>query len=160
MGVWHLWLQWNAYVFKFGILDTKTTEKCIQSTAKYFAVGAKAKISISRSIIPDAWRKSPEGWAKLNTDGLTLGNLGIASKGGLVRDHNGDWITGFSRTLDSSNSFIAKLWALRDERTLAKELFLNNLIVEMDALSVVQLMNNNTVIYVNGTYWKLSPTNG
>ena len=40
---------------------------------------------------------------------------------------------------------MVELWALRDGLLLAKEMGLNNLIIEMDALSVVLLMNNNTV---------------
>ena len=40
---------------------------------------------------------------------------------------------------------MAELWALRDGLLLAKEMGLNNLIIEMDALSVVLLMNNNFV---------------
>ena len=39
---------------------------------------------------------------------------------------------------------MAELWALRDGLLLAKKLGLNNLIVELDALSVVLLMNNST----------------
>ena len=35
-----------------------------------------------------------------------------------------------------------ELWALRDGLVLAKEMRLNNLIIELDALSVVILMNN------------------
>ena len=67
-----------------------------------------------------------------------MGSLGAAGGGGLICDHNGDWIAGFSRALSSTNYInIAELWALRDGLTLAKELCLNSLIVEMDALSVV-----------------------
>ena len=39
--------------------------------------------------------------------------------------------------LDNTNSFVSELWALRGGLTMAKELWLNNLLVEMDALSVV-----------------------
>ena len=39
---------------------------------------------------------------------------------------------------------MAELWALRDGLLLAKEMGLNNLIIELDALSVVLLMENNT----------------
>ena len=39
---------------------------------------------------------------------------------------------------------MAELWALRDRLLLAKELGHNNLIVELDALSVVLLMKNST----------------
>lgn len=33
---------------------------------------------------------------KLNTDGSSLGNLGLTSRGGLIRDHNGAWIKDFT----------------------------------------------------------------
>ena len=38
---------------------------------------------------------------------------------------------------------MAELWALRDGLILAKDLNLNSLIVELDAKSVVQPMNND-----------------
>ena len=125
MGVRHLWLQRNLCVFKTSSLDTKVTEKCIQSVANFFAIVTWIKLLVSKSIILTAWRKPPKGWAKLNTDGSALGNLGKARGGGLIRDHNGDWIIGFSRSLGSTNSFIAKLWALRDSLILARDLNLN-----------------------------------
>ena len=56
----------------------------------------------------------------------------------------GEWIVGFARPLGRTNSCMAKLWALRDGLLLAKELGINNVIVELDALSVVLLMKNNT----------------
>lgn len=39
---------------------------------------------------------------------------------------------------------MAELWALRDGLLLAKEMGLTNLIVELDALNVVLLMDNNS----------------
>ena len=39
---------------------------------------------------------------------------------------------------------MAELWALRDGLLLARDMGLNNLIIELDALSVVLLMINNT----------------
>ena len=39
---------------------------------------------------------------------------------------------------------MAELWALRDGLVLAKEMRLNNLVIELDALSVVVLMNNGS----------------
>ena len=62
--------------------------------------------------------------------------------GGVIRD--GEWLTSYARPLGQTNSCMAELWALRDGLMLAKELGLNNLIIELDALSVVLLMNNNT----------------
>ena len=57
---------------------------------------------------------------KLNTNGSTLGN-------------QGNWVRGFARAHDNTSSSIAELWALCDGLEIAKDLGLNNLIVEMDA---------------------------
>ena len=84
------------------------------------------------------------GWAKLNTYGSAIGSTGRAGGGGIIKDHDGQWLKGFARPLGCSNSCMAELWALRDGLLLAKEMGLSNLIIEMDALSIVLLMNNNT----------------
>ena len=84
------------------------------------------------------------GWVKLNTDESAIGSTGRAGGGGVIRNHEGQWLKGYARPLGSSNSCMAELWALRDGLLLAKEMGLNNLIIEMDALSVVLLMNNNS----------------
>lgn len=36
---------------------------------------------------------------KLNTDGSSLGNLKVASGGGLIRNNEGNWTKGFIRYL-------------------------------------------------------------
>ena len=84
------------------------------------------------------------GWVKLNSDGSAIGSTRRAGGGGVIRNHEGQWLRGYARPLGCSNSCIAELWALRDGLLLAKEMGFNNIIIEMDALSVVFLMKNNT----------------
>lgn len=43
----------------------------------------------------------PEGWMKLNTDGSSIGNLGMAGCGGVIRDDRGCWIAGLANELGS-----------------------------------------------------------
>ena len=50
---------------------------------------------------------------KLNTDGLSIGNLGMAGCGGMIRDDCGCWIAGFSRRIGITNSFVAECGGLR-----------------------------------------------
>ncbi|KAG7548857.1 hypothetical protein ISN44_As12g040050 [Arabidopsis suecica] len=42
-----------------------------------------------------AWTPPREGWLKLNTDGESKGNPGLASAGGVLRDAEGRWCGGF-----------------------------------------------------------------
>ena len=54
----------------------------------------------------------------------------------------GVWLKAFARGLGYTNSALAELWALRDGLLLAKEMGIQQLIIKLDALSVVILMNN------------------
>ena len=60
---------------------------------------------------------------KRNWLGYLLGNSSCGGVG-LIRDHNGDWIISFSRSLGFTNSFIVELWAL--EMDSAVEDFTNS----------------------------------
>ena len=64
--------------------------------------------------------------------------------GGAIGGQEGEWIIGFARPLGRTNNYMAELWVLRDGLLLVNELDLNNLIVELDALSVVLFMKNST----------------
>ena len=41
----------------------------------------------------------PLGWFKLNTDGSFVGNPSIVGGGGVIRNHLGEWVGGFSWTI-------------------------------------------------------------
>ena len=58
---------------------------------------------------------------------------------------HGKWINGFARNCGKMNSIMAELWALRDGLQMAATENIHNLIVELDALAVVQLMKNSVV---------------
>lgn len=83
------------------------------------------------------------GWAKLNTDGSACGSAGGGGDGGILRNEHGNWINGFARNCGKVNSVMAELWALRDGLHMAAMENIHNLIVELDALAVVQLMKNS-----------------
>ena len=145
MGVWNLWLHRNNFIFRTGKVDQSCFKRSIKDSVEFFYVGLNAKLPKAKSFIAEGWEKPPMGWAKLNTDGSAIRSTGRAGGGGVIRDHEGQWLKGFARPLGGSNSCMAELWALRDGLLLAKEMGLSNLIIEMDALSVVLLMNNNIV---------------
>lgn len=48
-------------------------------------------------------------WHKLNLDGSSLGNLGRAGGGGLIRDNRGHWIKGYARNIGHTTSIAAEL---------------------------------------------------
>ena len=144
MGVWQLWLHRNTFLFKSGKVNRSCYNKSVKDSVEYFSIGLNAKLPKVKSVVAVGWEKPPAGWVKLNSDGSALSSLGRAGGGGVIRDHEGKWLEGYARSLGSTNSCVAELWAVRDGLLLAKEMGLHNIIVELDALSVVLLLNNNT----------------
>lgn len=90
--------------------------------------------------IPVCRNKPPQGWFKLNTDGASLGNQGKAGGGGLIHDCQGNWVKGYMRNIGVTTNMIAECWALRDGLTLASQLGITQLLVELDAKVVVDLI--------------------
>lgn len=58
------------------------------------------------------WKYPTDGWIKLNVDGCSKGNPGMAGAGGAIRDNMGSWIGGFARNIGICSSVTAELWAI------------------------------------------------
>lgn len=86
---------------------------------------------IKNNVTNIGWKPPPPSFFKLNTDGSARGNPGMASVGGLLRDHRGAWVGSFSRAICFTNSMAAELWGLRDGLVLAKNLNIRKLLIEM-----------------------------
>nr|POE95235.1 putative ribonuclease h protein [Quercus suber] len=105
MGIWQLWLAHNMFHFRTGVVDTLIHTKSIKESAEFFSIGAKDRCNKMKKVIRVAWEKPALGWMKLNFDGSALGNLGKAGGGGLIRDHQGNWVRGYARAYgNTSNS--------------------------------------------------------
>lgn len=79
---------------------------------------------------------------KLNTDGSSLGNPGLAGGGGLIRNEKGGWVVGFASKIGITSSFLAELWALRDGLNLCVSRGIAAIEVELDAKFIVDAVSN------------------
>ena len=84
-----------------------------------------------------------------------MGNSGHAGGGGIIRNEEGKLIKGYARAIGTTTSVTAELWALRDGIQLCLELNLPAVIIELDAVLVINLLrstkhnpngNNNLVV--------------
>ncbi|KAK9990920.1 hypothetical protein SO802_025905 [Lithocarpus litseifolius] len=115
---------------------------CLNEAREYFYCIANSGRKKQLISIPVKWNKPPKEWFKLNTDGASSGNPGKAGGGGLIRDCNGRWIKGFSRSIEHASSFVAEFWALRDGLKLALGTGVQRLVVELDAKVVISLITS------------------
>ena len=117
----------------------------IKKSAEFFAIVIDKPNKNSRTNIQVKRTKPSMGWLKLYTDGSVVGNLGIAGGGGLIRNENGDWVMRFARSLGITSGVMAELWALKDGLTLASQLRIADICVELDVELIVVLLNNYSI---------------
>lgn len=85
------------------------------------------------------------GWIKLNSDGASKSSSSVAACGGVFRDSNGNWILGFAKRLGHASPFLAELWGILLGLQLAADLGFDKLEIELDSISVVNVLNNIVV---------------
>ncbi|KAL0294570.1 UNVERIFIED_CONTAM: putative ribonuclease H protein [Sesamum radiatum] len=102
------------------------------------------------------WRKPPEGWYKLNTDGASKGNPGISGAGGILRDQLGKVIFAFQEPLGSATNTQAELSAIHRGLQICFSRGLRKIWIETDATAIIKLISAPQ--RGHGTFRRLSKT--
>lgn len=85
------------------------------------------------------WQPPPNGLFKLNTDGAYDKKSKTDGGGGLIRNHNGDWIIGYANYNYAHSAIHMEILAFYNGLRLALSNNLVHLIVETDSQVMVQL---------------------
>ena len=121
-----LWRSGNSFIFEGVQMDTQQLFHWIIWTAKDYNMAqnivlvAKEKAA-GFHVKQIGWTPPPCSWVKINTDGSVLNNSNAAC-GGLIRDHHGGFLSGFSANLGMCTITFAELWGmylgLKEAKTL------------------------------------------
>ena len=129
-------------VFKNKNSNLNLAKDITQRAREYFYCAYFPKVAATRIVKQIKWERPARGWVKLNTDGSSLGNPGLAGGVGVIQDEEGNWIVGFARNIGITTSFQAELWGLRDGLTLCVECNFSAVEVELDARSVLDVITS------------------
>lgn len=141
-GSWCLWLRRNRVIFRESSTCKSLMEETISKVDEFAFLGVNERARCPQNIIQVWWFSPPERWFKLNTDGSSLGNPSRARGGEIIRNSHGEWVSGFARAIEYTTSVAAELWALQDGINLCIDLNLTNVIIELDAKLVIDLLQN------------------
>ena len=140
LTVWWCWKWRCGYVFgetgkcrdRVKFVKDKTQEVTLANNKLrlHLAVGLREERHIK-------WRRPSNGWCKLNTDGASRGNPGLATAGGVMRDENGEWQGGFAVNIGICSATLAELWGVYYGFVIAWENGIRRLEVEVDSATVV-----------------------
>ena len=117
----------------------------VHAVIEYMFCAGKQGRAVTKEVKRVCWSRPSSRWAKLNTDGSSLGNPGRAGGGGLIKDAHGGWVKGFTRNIGVATSVEAELWALRDGLDLCLSLNILAVEIEIDAKVVVDWINNGNI---------------
>ena len=144
-GIWFLWKGRNNLIFK-NLDHNPNLAKVILDRALEYYFCANNSFATKRLVLRNiSWEKPRNGWLTLNTDGSVASVSGIAGGGGLLRDANGDWVTGFARRIGITSSFMAELWGLRDGLQLCVQLHIQAVCIELDSKAIVEIFNSQNL---------------
>lgn len=141
-GLWSLWTNRNCVTYQAKQPNPLILKECVAKTLEYQFLTALAKNPHLRVRINTKWTKPDSGWLKLNTNASIIN--GHAGVGGLIRDSNGNWVEGFSKSIGTSSVLMAELWAMRDGIRMAKSLNIQSLLINMDCSEVVNLITSHS----------------
>ena len=117
---WNLWLSRNDKIFNH---QSKSQNSIIHSVVQmacefHFLAGLISWVQ-EKILHHISWRMPPAPYIKLNTDCSTIGNPGLAGVGGILRNHMGNWLAGFSLHLGIASNNTAELAVVRQGLALA-----------------------------------------
>ena len=144
-GIWTLWLRRNQIIFKAGSILPNPAVCAVSHASEFFYLMDVKTNAKNRIPISVKWNPPPVNWAKLNTDGLVLGDPGLAGGGGVLRDSLENWIGGFSRSIGITSCVQAELRALKYGLLLALNLEISKLEIEMDSSVVVESLKSTSM---------------
>nr|POE88614.1 putative ribonuclease h protein [Quercus suber] len=93
-------------------------------------LGITEKYNQTKTKIQVRWLPSPFNWFKLNSDGSSMGNPGLAGGGGLIQNEDGEWEKGYARAIAVVFELDAKLVVDLSKKDLEKANGINVLVAD------------------------------
>ena len=120
-------------------LQNNLKVETISKATEFVFLGLENKHHTHQTTIRVKWIAPFMNWYKVNSNGSSLGNPGLAGEGGLTRNDRGEWIRGYVRAIRSTTSAAVELWALRDGIRPCIAPNLQAVVFELDAKLVIDL---------------------
>ncbi|XP_030936552.1 uncharacterized protein LOC115961769 [Quercus lobata] len=139
---WAIWSNRNSIVHKDGGLSPLQVWHRARSAVEEFTCSTSWDFGLVRPA-SSRWSPPPPGVFKVNVDGASSEQEGSSSVGVVIRDFNGQVVAALCLPLQSYFSTeLSEVFALEQGVLFAQELQLPRIIVEFDALAVIQAVND------------------
>ena len=99
------------------------------------------------------WDRPSVNWVKVNCDGSWNPNIQHAGAGGVIRNSNENWISGFEVNCENCAIERAELWDIRSGLQLAWDLDLRKVELESDSATSIDMISKGVSSRHPSTIW-------
>lgn len=141
-GTWWAWRVRNMQCFGEDKVPLPRLIMLVKSMAGSLEVCFPSQMSLSRQERWIKWHEEGDLALILNVDGSNLGNPGRAGFGGIIRNWDGSWITGFAEFIGIYDILHVELLAVLHGLRLAWDRGFQNLICYSDSMNGISLLRD------------------
>ncbi|KAL5861993.1 hypothetical protein ACOSQ4_003289 [Xanthoceras sorbifolium] len=138
ISVWHIWKWRCSRIFD---ADFQVSLGPNIPIFNYALVWWKADIKDSISLL--SWTPPPIGWLKVNVDGSAAND--IISAWGVIRDHESNWVRGFSMNIGGGSILEAELWGILEGLKMVSTFGPINFVLLLDSADAIGLVNGKSM---------------
>ncbi|KAL5865770.1 hypothetical protein ACOSQ3_003284 [Xanthoceras sorbifolium] len=139
ISVWHIW-KWRCsrifdadFQVSLGLNIPIFNYALVWWKANYMQADIKDSISLL------SWTPHPIGWLKVNVDGSAAND--IISAWGVIRDHESNWVRGFSMNIGGGSILEAELWGILEGLKMVSTFGPINFVLLLDSADAIGLVN-------------------
>lgn len=141
-GLWQVWCWRNNMIFEEQPWRIhEVLRKVYVSHDEFLDYFLPQGVDVASAKLTSHWTPPPIGYVKVNVDGSFLENCSRMGAGGILRDHTGGWIAGFSYPQTGGDALLAELLAIQRGLELCHTKGFEQIICESDSLEAVQLFS-------------------
>lgn len=139
-GLWHVWCWRNNMIFEEQPWHLREViKKVYVSHDEFLDHFPNQGLDIASARLTTRWSPPPVGMVKINVDGSFLEDIPRIGAGGILRDHSGEWLAGFSYSQDGGDALLAELIAIHMGLELCHARGFTQIVCESDCLEAVNL---------------------
>ena len=113
IAVWVIWLNQNNTIFGKATIHKDLKAEALAKVVEMAYLGIIEKHKQTKTKIQVRWLPPSLNWVKVNSDGSSMGNPGLARGGGLIHNQEGEWVKGYARAIGCATRVVGfKRWNL------------------------------------------------
>ncbi|KAK9045332.1 hypothetical protein V6N11_059216 [Hibiscus sabdariffa] len=150
--LWNLWTQRNTRIFDVDMVyhepilvrSSHLVSEVVTSNTQQLVGFAAASLGQEPHKL-QKWVLIHKGWVTCNADGSFRAVSGSATCGGVLRNHHGEWIVGFAKSIGICSAIKAELWGIYKCPKYAWELGITRLQMESDCGRAIQTLKDRGI---------------